>query len=145
MDQALRCQMSSATKSLYRLKLLLTKTRLLMSQKRVSAPLALLVELAQSKGLAFNDKLFKMTKLMSVQSSSQQTRPRLCPLFQPISNKNNELIQFRESPSATKRSGDSAERMALRLEFIILLSEFYLSPAVGAHKFAFHCMEFALQ
>ena len=127
----------------YKYKLKLTKIKILMKQNRISSPLQIFNELCKS--LDFNERFYKMTKLPNSH--------KLCPLFQPISNKNDELISFVQSSTNNNNlSGNNAANkhtlyslLLLRLEYILTLTSFYLMENVSASKYAFHCMEFALQ
>lgn len=124
----------------YKYKLKLTKIKILMKQNRISSPLQIFNELCKS--LDFNERFYKMTKLPNSH--------KLCPLFQPISNKNDELISFVQSKSTNNNSNHGNKHtlyslLLLRLEYILTLTTFYLQENVSANKYAFHCMEFALQ
>lgn len=122
----------------YKYKLKLTKIKILMKQNRISSPLQIFNELC--KLLDFNEKFYKMTKLPNSH--------KLCPLFQPISNKNDQELVTQiiiNNDNNNNNIHTQHSLLLLRLEFILTLTSFYLQDNVSANKYAFHCMEFALQ
>ena len=121
----------------YREKLMLTKIKILMAQKRVSWPLQLFSDLL--KCLKFDDRYYKMAKLPNSH--------KLCPLFmaQPANNERKDSDSLVVDDGVARSEYAQHCLMKLRLEFMMTLTTFYLRPNVGAHKFAFHSMEFALQ
>ncbi|ETO36942.1 tetratricopeptide repeat protein tpr [Reticulomyxa filosa] len=121
----------NALRTYYKYKLKLTKAKILIKQNRISAPLEIFKELTKA---LFNERCYKMTKLPK---SNKE-----CLLFQPIQKNNAELVQFVNPKGPYHMQRALGE---IRLELLLTLSKFYLSPNVSAPKYAFQCMEFALQ
>ena len=60
-----------------------------------------------------------------------------------VEYRNDELVQFSSAKGVSATSARAL--LKVRLEYLLCLSQFYLSSNVNVPKFAYHCMEFALQ